>query len=45
MVLAVTLFSSRGEVKNNCHFVQSETYEACPENYFYTYIFFFLSPG
>ena len=30
--------------KKYCHFVQSETYEACPEKDFYIYIYFiFLS--
>ena len=32
----MTPFSSRGEVKNYCHSVHSETYEVCPEKDFYT---------
>jgi hypothetical protein len=31
LVLGVTPFSSRGEVKHYCHFDQSETYEAYPK--------------
>ena len=31
LVLGVNPFSSRGEVKDYCHFDQSETYEACPK--------------
>jgi hypothetical protein len=38
----VTPLSSRGEVNNYCHFVQSETYEACPEKNFYTYIYYYF---
>jgi len=39
----VTPFSSRGEVKKYCHFVQSEIYEACQEKDLYTYIYYFKS--
>ena len=42
LVLGVTPLSSRGEVNNYCHFVQSETYEACPEKNFYTYIYYYF---
>jgi hypothetical protein len=28
--------------KKYCHFVQSETYEACPEKNFYTYIYYYF---
>ena len=38
----MTPLSSRGEVNNYCHFVQSETYEACPEKDFYTYIYYYF---
>ena len=42
LVLGVTPFSSRGEVNNYCHFVQLETYEACPKNDFYTYMYYYF---